>query len=61
MPKKQNIYAIEIQVFRNNATIKHDKWLDHCKKKHACKVKNNLGIKYKIIEFKFSADDLCIT
>lgn len=35
-----------------NTIHRQDKWLDHCKKKHSYKLKNNLEIKYKKVEFK---------
>lgn len=35
-----------------NTVHRQDKWVEHCKKKHTYKLKNNLNIKYKIIEFR---------
>lgn len=35
-----------------NMVHRNDKWLEHCKKKHSYKVKNNIDIKYKITEIK---------
>lgn len=35
-----------------NTVHRNDKWLEHCKKKHAYKLKNNIHIKYKITEMK---------
>ena len=35
-----------------NTVHRKDKWIDHCKKKHAYKFKNNLKINYKVIEIK---------
>lgn len=57
MPKKQKQFKYKCLEVMCHATIRHDKWLEHCKKKHAYKVKNKLDIKYKIIEFKCSGED----
>lgn len=35
-----------------NTTHRQDIWVDHCKNKHHFKFKNNVGIKYKVVEFK---------
>lgn len=35
-----------------NTVHRKDKWLKHCKEKHAHKYKNNLKINYKVIEIK---------
>ncbi|XP_046685902.1 uncharacterized protein LOC124371599 [Homalodisca vitripennis] len=35
-----------------NTIHRKDKWLDHCKKKHSYKFKNNLKINYKVVEIK---------
>lgn len=35
-----------------NTVHRCDKWAEHCKKKHLYKLRNNLDIKYKIIETK---------
>lgn len=32
----------------------HDKWKDHCKKKHVFKFKNDIKIKYRVIEVRHS-------
>lgn len=35
-----------------NTVHRHDKWVEHCKKKHSYKFKNNITIKYKVIAVK---------
>jgi len=35
-----------------NTVHRQDKWPEHCKKKHAYKFKNNMNIKYKVVEVK---------
>lgn len=35
-----------------NTVHRHDKWAEHCTKKHTYKLKNNIDIKYKIIEVR---------
>ncbi|XP_046688452.1 uncharacterized protein LOC124374245 [Homalodisca vitripennis] len=39
-----------------NTIHRKDKWLDHCKKKHSYKFKNNLKINYKVVEIKVDND-----
>lgn len=35
-----------------NTTHRKDKWLEHCKKKHAYKFRHNLNISFKMVEVK---------
>lgn len=52
MPKKQKLLKYKCLEPLCNAKVRHDKWSDHCKKKHVYKTKNGLNINFKIIEEK---------
>lgn len=53
MPRKlKKAFKYKCLELMCNTVHRHDKWLEHCKKKHLYKFKNNIDIKYKITEEK---------
>lgn len=52
MPKKQKQFKYKCLEVLCNAIVRHDKWHEHCKKKHPYHVKQKLDVKYKIVQFK---------
>lgn len=53
MPRKlKSLLKYKCQEIMCNTVHRKDKWMEHCKNKHSYKFKNNIAIKYKIIEMK---------
>ena len=53
MPKKlKQLFKYKCMEVMCNTTHRKDKWLEHCKKKHAYKFRHNLNISFKMVEVK---------